>query len=103
MELLLRTSFDIPKPPSGGLFDREYPHFAARQIFYWSCQLGTEREKGCFESEARPEKFWIRPAVVNWIITIHQFQNIILTVSKLNMEMKRVNFILCSISIDRPA
>ena len=57
MELLLRTSFDIPKPPGGGLFDREYPHFAARQIFYWSCQLGTEREKGCFESKARPEKF----------------------------------------------
>ena len=54
MELLLRTSFDIPKPPGGGLFDREYPHFAARQIFYWSCQLGVEREKGCFESEARP-------------------------------------------------
>ena len=28
MELLLRTSFDIPKPPgqaSAGLFDREYP------------------------------------------------------------------------------
>ena len=51
MELLLRTSFDIPKPPGGGLFDREYPHFAARQIFYWSCQLGAEREK---------RLFWIR-------------------------------------------
>ena len=97
MELLLRTSFDIPKPPGGGLFDREYPHFAARQIFYWSCQFGVEREKGCFESEARPapsEKFWIRPE--QWSIELLRYISFKISsldrCSKLNMEMKRILF-----------
>ena len=47
MELLLRTNFDIPKPP-GGVFDREYSHF-----FYLSNLLlpmsADSGKKVCFE------------------------------------------------------
>ena len=66
MELLLRTNFDIPKPP-GGVFDREYSHFFTYQIFYWACQL--TREKSLFWT-VFTSRLWIRP-LLDWIISIH--------------------------------
>ena len=46
MELLLRqNTFDIHKPPGGGLFDREYLHlgFFSRRLLL--CQLASSRQE----------------------------------------------------------
>ena len=34
MELLLRTNFDIPKPPASGAFDRKYISFHFIYIYF---------------------------------------------------------------------
>ena len=70
MELLLRTNFDIPKPP-GGVFDREYSHFFTYQIFYWACQLSREKSLFC---PVLTSRLWIRP-LPDWIISIHQISD----------------------------
>ena len=95
MELLLRqNTFDIHKPPGGGLFDREYP-----LLLFFSRRLPAAKlPELCFQYRSRYRHDLVSEKLNYFNTSVFSLCKMctVLTVYKLNMEIKQ-NFILCYI------